>query len=188
MFLISLHRFIASLMPYYNVVSRGWKLPSPDRCSLSLASPAQPGKHIYHQCSLSLASKAQPGRDIYHLQTSVHPAQPGRDIYHFRTLHSEWPAQSRLLSQGSPAWLSQAKPAETSQPCLQSETGPKGPEPSQIGLKVKNIKILNEKLWFWHQGPRKHSFSLSILIFLSLVFKKHSFSLSILIFLTFSPI
>ena len=134
MFLISLHRFIASLMPYYNVVSRGWKLPSPDRCSLSLASPAQPGKHIYHQCSLSLASKTK----------------PGRDIYHFRTLHSEWPAQSRLLSQGSPAWLSQAKPAEPSQPCLQSETGPKGPEPSQIGLKVKNIEILNEKLWFWH--------------------------------------
>ena len=154
MFLISLHRFIASLMPYYNFVSRGWKLPSPDRCSLSLASPAQ----------------------------------PGRDIYHFRTLHSEWPAQSRLLSQGSPAWLSQAKPAGPSQPCLQSKTGPRGPEPSQIGLKVKNIKILNEKLWFWHQGPRKHSFSSSILIFLSLVFKKHSFSFSILIFLTFSPV
>ena len=127
-------------MPYYNVVNRGWKLASPDRCSLSLASPAQ--------CSLSLASKAQPGRDIYHLQTSVHPAQPGRDIYHFRTLHSEWPAQSRLLSQGSPAWLSQAKPAEPNQPCPQSETGTRGPEPSQIGLKVKNIKILNEKLCF----------------------------------------
>ena len=136
--------------------SPAWKghLPPPDKCSLSLASPAQPGKVIYH----------------------------------FRTLHSEWPAQSRLLSQGSPAWLSQAKPAGPSQPCLQSETGPKGPEPSQIGLKGKNSKILNEKLWFWHQGPRKHSFSLSILIFLSLVFKKHSFSLSILIFWTFSPI
>ena len=93
MFLISLHRFIASLMPYYNFVSRGWKLPSPDRCSLSLASPAQ----------------------------------PGRDIYHFRTLHSEWPAQSRLLSQSSPAWLSQAKPAEPSPALPAIWNWPEGP-------------------------------------------------------------
>ena len=157
MFLISLHRFIASLMPYYNVVSRGWKLPSPDRCSLSLASPAQ--------CSLSLASKAQPGRDIYHLRTSVHSAWPAQ-----RSLEGTFTTSGLFTQNGQPSpdcSVRAALPgsAKPSQPCLQSETGPKGPEPSQIGLKVKNIKILDEKLWFWHQGPRKHSFSLSILIF-----------------------
>ena len=149
MFLISLHRFIASLMPYYNVVSRGWKLPSPDRCSLSLASPAQPGRHIYHQCSLSLASKAQPGRDIYHLRTSLHSAWPAQ-----RSLEGTFTISGLFTQNGQPSpdcSVRAALPgsAKPSQPCLQSETGPRGPEPSQIGLKVKNIKILNEKLCFF---------------------------------------
>ena len=136
--------------------NQAWKghLPPPNKCSLSLASPAQ----------------------------------PGRDIYHFRTLHSEWPAQSRLLSQGSPAWLSQAKPAGPSQPCLQSETGPRGPEPSQIGLKVKNIKILNEKLCFLKTRLKNIKILNEKLCFLRPWCQNHSFSLSILIFLTFSPI
>ena len=98
MFLISLHRFIASLVPYYNVVSKGWKLPSPDRCSLSLASPAQPGKHIYHQCSLSLASKAQPGRDIYHLRTSVHSAWPAQ-----RSLEGTFTTSGLFTQNGQPS-------------------------------------------------------------------------------------
>ena len=94
----SLHRFIASLMPYYNVVSRGWKLPSPDRCSLSLASPAQPARHIHHQCSLSLASKAQPGRDIYHLRTSVHSAWPAQ-----RSLEGTFTTSGLFTQNGQPS-------------------------------------------------------------------------------------
>ena len=87
----SLHRFIASLMPYYNVVSNGWKLRTPD-------SPAQPGKHIYHQCSLSLASKAQPGRDIYHLRTSVHSAWPAQ-----RSLEGIFTTSGLFTQNGQPS-------------------------------------------------------------------------------------
>ena len=45
-----------------------------------------------------------------------------------------------LLWLAHPAGPRQAKPVEPSLPCLQSETGPRGPEPFQIGLKVKNMK------------------------------------------------
>ena len=121
MFLISLHRFIASLMPYYKILTRGWKLPSPDRCSLSLASPAQPGRHIYHQCSLSLASKTKPGRDIYHLQTSVHSAWPAQ-----RSLEGSFTTSGLFTQNGQPspdcsvraALPGSAKPSQPSQASL----------------------------------------------------------------------
>ena len=108
----SLHRFIASLMPYYNVVSNGWKLRTPD-------SPAQPGKHIYHQCSLSLASKAQPeGTSTTSGQVFTQPGQPS----------AAWkgylPLPDSSLRMASPVQTAQSGQPCLAQPCQASRAKP----------------------------------------------------------------
>ena len=70
----------------------------------------------------------------------------------------------------------------------QSEKAPGPSGQFQIGLKVKNIKILNEKLCFLKTRLKNIKILNEKLCFLGPWCQNHSFSLSILIFLTFSPI
>ena len=87
----------------------------------AILSPAQPGRHIYHQCSLSLASKAQPGRDTYHLRTSVHSAWPAQ-----HSLEGTFTISGLFTQNGQPspdcsvraALPGSAKPSQPSQASL----------------------------------------------------------------------
>ena len=152
-------------MPYYNFVSRGWKLPSPDRCSLSLASPAQPGRHIYHQCSLSLASKAQPGRDIYHLRTSVHSAWPAQ-----RSLEGTFTTSGLFTQNGQPspdcsvraALPGSAKPSQPGQASLACnlKLARKARSLLRLGWKSKISKYSMKNCGFGTKGPENTVFHL----------------------------